>query len=120
MAIDLITNTIPDQVFNRVKANTTTMDMWNTIKAVHQDCSKIATIDLGLKMQGTKLPDEGDALAHIKNLQDMCEQLAALGKNLDDDEFASILMGSLPHSYCSVILSLSAAADQAGASVLPD
>ena len=120
MAIDLISNTVPDQVFNRVKAKTTVMEMWNAIKAIHQARSQIATIDLGLKMQGTKLADEGDALAHIKCLQDMREQLAALGKTVDDDEFSSILMGSLPRSYRSVVLALSAAADQAGQRVIPD
>ena len=117
LAIDLISNTIPDQVFNRVKSHTTVMEMWNAIKQIHQDRSKIATIDLGLKMQGTKLTDEGDAIAHIRKLLDLREQLAALGKNLDDNEFASTLMGSLPSSYRSVNLALSAAADQANSQV---
>ena len=95
LAIDLISNTIPDQVFNRVKSHTTVMEMWNAIKQIHQDWSKIATIDLSLKMQGTKLTDKGDAIVHIRKLLDVREQLAALGKNLDDNEFASTLMGSL-------------------------
>ena len=120
MAIDLISNTVPDQVLNCVKAKTTVMKMWNAIKAIYQARSQIATIDLGLKMQGTKLTDEGDVLAHIKCLQDMREQLATLGKTVNDDEFSSILMGSLSRSYRSVILALSAAADQAGQRVIPD
>ena len=119
LAIDLISNTIPDQVFNHVKSHTTVMEMWNAIKQIHQDRSKIVTIDLGLKMQGTKLTDEGDAIAHIRKLLDLREQLAALRKNLDDNKFASTLMGSLPSSYRSVNLALSAAADQANSQVTP-
>ena len=119
LAIDLISNTIPDQVFNRVKSHTTVMETWNTIKKIHQDRSKIATINLGLKMQGPKLTDDGDAIAHIQKLLDLCEQLAALGKNVVNNEFASTLMGSLPSSYRSVNLALSAAANQANSQVTP-
>ena len=61
MAMDLIASTVPDQVFNRVKTHTTTMDMWNAIKAIYQTRLEVATIDLRLKLQGTKLADEGNA-----------------------------------------------------------
>jgi hypothetical protein len=50
----------------------------------------------------------------------MREQLAALGKNLGDDEFAGILLGSLPYSYRSVTHSITAAADQMGTPITSD
>ena len=71
MAMDLITSTVLDQVFNHVKMHTTTMDMWNAIKAIYQTRPEVATIDLRLKLQGTKLANEGDARAHISQLIDM-------------------------------------------------
>jgi hypothetical protein len=99
LSMDLIASTVPDQIFNRVKNSITTMAMWTAIKAIYQTCSKMATIDLSQKLQSTKLQDEGDARAHLTNLMNMQEQLAALGKTLDDDEFASTLLGSLPPSF---------------------
>ena len=120
MAMDLIASTMPDQVFNHVKTHTTTMDMWNTIKVIYQTRSEVATIDLRLKLQGTKLADEGDAHAHISQLIDMREQLAALGGTLSDNEFAGTILGSLPLSYRPIILSLTAAADQVGTPITSD
>jgi hypothetical protein len=63
-AMDLIVSTVPDQIFNRVKNNTTTMAMWDAIKAIYQARSKMATINLSQKLQSTKLQDEGDAHCH--------------------------------------------------------
>lgn len=120
MAIGLIANTMPDQIFNRVKSNTTTMGMWDTIKAIYQTRSKMATIDLTQKSQSTKLQNEGDTHTHLSHLMDLREQLTALGKTLDDDEFTSTLLSSLPSSYRSVIHSINAAADQMGTPVTPN
>jgi len=39
---------------------------------------------------------------------------------LDDNEFASILLGSLPPSYESTINTINAAANTAGTAVMPD
>jgi hypothetical protein len=118
--MDLIASTVLDQIFNRVKNNTTTMAMWTAIKAIYQTRSKMATINLTQKLQSTKLQDEGDARAHLTNLMNMREQLAALGKTLDDDEFASTLLGSLPPSFRSVIHSINAAANQMGMPITSD
>jgi heme/copper-type cytochrome/quinol oxidase subunit 2 len=69
--MDLIASTVPDQIFNRVKNNTTTMAMWTAIKAIYQTCLKMATIDLTQKLQSTKLQDKGDVRAHLTNLMNM-------------------------------------------------
>src|SRR6266702_4144127 len=78
------------------------------------------TVDLGKKLQGTKLGNNEDAHIHLTILLDLQEQLASLGKNLDDDEFASILLGSLPPSYKSTINTINMAANTAGTAVMPD
>jgi hypothetical protein len=77
MAIEMITTTIPNQVFNHIKSHTTTMEMWNAIKAIHQTYSKMAALDLGKKMQDTKLHDYGNAHVHIASLMNMQEQLTS-------------------------------------------
>jgi hypothetical protein len=71
LSMDLITSTVPDQIFNHVKNNTTTMAMWTAIKAIYQTCSKMATINLTQKLQSTKLQDKGDVRAHLTNLMNM-------------------------------------------------
>ena len=102
-AMNMIAASVPDQVFNRIKSKTNTMEVWNTVKAIYQTRSKMHKVDLGKKLQNAKLGNEDDTHAHFTQLVDMQEQLAAMGKNLDDDEFASILLSSLPPSYVATI-----------------
>lgn len=120
MAVDLIASTVPDQIFLRVKSHTTTMDMWNAIKAIFETRSEMASIDLRQKLQSIRMSDEGDARAHMTHLIDIREQLAALGATLTDKEFAGILLGSLPPSYRSVMQAITAAADQMGTPITSD
>jgi transposase InsO family protein len=115
-----IAASVPDHVFNRIKAKPNVKSIWDAIKEIYQKRSKMITVDLGRKLQGTKLGDDEDARLHFTHLSDMKEQLASMGKTIDDDEFASILLGSLPPSYESTVNAINAAADQADVSVSPD
>ena len=119
-AMNMIAASVPNQVFNRIKSKTNTMEVWNTVKAIYQTRSKMHKVDLGKKLQNAKLGDEDDAHAHFTWLVDMREQLAAMGKNLDDDKFASILLGSLPPSYAATVGGINAAADTTGNAVTSD
>ena len=78
------------------------------------------TVDLGKQLWNTKLGDDKDAHAHLTCLQDLREQLASMGKTIDDDEFASIILGSLPPSFESTINTINTVADTAGTDVTPD
>ena len=78
------------------------------------------TVDLSKQLLNTKLGDDEDARAHLTCLQDLQEQLTSMGKTIDDDEFASIILGSLPPSFKSTINAINTAADTAGTDVMPD
>ena len=69
-------------------------------------------VGLCKRPQSTKLEEDEDARVHVTRLLDLREQLAFMGKNFDDDEFVSILSGSLPPSYEPTINVINAAADQ--------
>ena len=78
------------------------------------------TVDLGMKLQNTKLGDEDDAQAHFTQLLDLREQLASIGKILDDAKFASLLLNSLPASYEATIGIINAAANCTGNPITPE
>jgi hypothetical protein len=119
-AKNMIAASVPDHVFNRIKNKTTAMEVWTAVKAIYQTRSKMITVDLGKKLQSARLGDEDDAHAHFARLVDLQEQLASMGKTLDDDEFASILLGSLPTSYAPTIGGINAAADSTGNAITSD
>ena len=116
----LIPASVPDHVFNRIKTKTNSFEVWNTIKAIYQTRSKMITVDLSKQLSNTKLGDDEDARAHLTRLQDLQEQLASMGKTNNDDEFASIILRSLPPSFESTINAINAVADTAGTDIMPD
>ena len=119
-AMRMIAASVPDHIFNRVKSHTTTRDIWEAIKGIYQTRSKMITVDLGKKLSSTKLEEDGDARAHLTKLSQLREELSAIGKTIDDEDFAEIILGSLPSSYESTINAINAAADTVAAAVTSD
>src|SRR6267142_2035479 len=77
-------------------------------------------VDLGKKLQNIKCGDDNDIRIHFTKLDNLCEQLSAMGKILGDDEYASILLGSLPTSYKPTTSAINAATDLSGTDITPD
>ena len=98
VAKQLIASSVPNHIFNRIKSQITTCNVWNTLQSIYQTRLKMIMVDLGKKLQGIKCADNEDVHTHFTKLNDLCEQLSAMGKILDDDKYASILLVSLPTS----------------------
>ena len=92
----MIAASVPDRIFHQIKSKTSTMEVWATMKAMHQ--SKTITGHLQEILQSAKLQEAGNARAHFTGLLELREQLAAMGKSWDDNEFTSVLLDSLPPS----------------------
>jgi outer membrane lipopolysaccharide assembly protein LptE/RlpB len=56
---------------------------------------------------------------HLQNLADMQEHLAATGKDITDNQFASLMLNSLLSSYHSTTLSIIIAAEIREKTLLP-
>jgi hypothetical protein len=119
-AKNMIAASVPDHIFNHIKNKTTAMEVWTTVKAIYQTRSKMITVDLSKKLQSARLGNEDDAHTHFTWLVDLQEQLASMGKTLDNNEFASILLGSLPTAYVPTIGGINVAADSTGNAITSD
>ncbi|KIO14997.1 hypothetical protein M404DRAFT_52522, partial [Pisolithus tinctorius Marx 270] len=53
------------------------------------------------KLQESRCSEKGDVRTHFDKMCALCEQLAALGQSITDDNFAAIILSSLPASYDS-------------------
>ena len=102
----LISTSVPDHIFSRIKTKTNVHDVWMEITSVHQMRSKMITIDLDKQFQATKLGDTADPCIHFEKLEEMQEWLASMGKSFTDEEFTAILLRSLPQSYEQTINAL--------------
>ena len=65
-----IAATVPDPIWNQIKSKTTTKEVWEAMKAIHQPISKKTTVDLHNELQTMKLEEEGNAVCSEPDWKD--------------------------------------------------
>ena len=60
-------------------------------------------VDLRPRLQDERCDDNANICTHFDTVHTMCEELAALGDDLNDEDFSAMLLGSLPQSYNSYL-----------------
>src|SRR5258708_14883381 len=118
-ASQLIGATIPDSVFHKIKTADFVKDVWDRLKGLFEGKSRTLLIDLGRKLQNTRCGDSEDVRAHLEKLADLRERLSALGRTVNDDEYVSVLIGSLPTSYDTTINTLTTSCDVTNTDITP-
>ena len=119
MVKQLVAGSVPDTVFSQIKAGLGAKEVWEQLRLLYEGRSKLILVDLRRKMQNTCCGPEDDVRAHFNKLAELKEQLAAMGHKITDEEYATILLGSLPDSYDSAMNSITAAADISGKAITP-
>jgi LTR polyprotein gag-polypeptide-like protein len=76
-------------------------------------------IDLGRKLQNTCCGDNKDVCAHLEKLADLCERLSAFRRTVDDNEYVSVLIGSLPTSYNTTINTFTTSCNITNTDIIP-
>src|SRR5258708_36277426 len=110
---------IPDSVFHKIKTADFVKDVWDRLKGLFEGKTRMLLIDLGRKLQNTCCGDSEDVRAHLKKLADLHERLSALGRTVNDDEYVSVLIGSLPPSYDTTINTLTTSCDVTNMDITP-
>ena len=100
--------TISDSLFLEVRKTDTALGMWEAVKGQRKKKSWMVTVDMQCKLQAEKCPESGDVKAHLYKLQVMREDLASMGGSIDDEDFTSIILGSIPQSYDTYIAAIMA------------
>ena len=68
----------------------------------------MVTVDMRHKLQAEKCPKSGDVRTHLNKLQAMQEDLASMGGSITNEDFTSIILGSIPQSYDTYIAAIMA------------
>jgi LTR polyprotein gag-polypeptide-like protein/Pol polyprotein len=118
-ASQLIGAMIPNSVFHKIKMANHVKDLWDTLKALFEGKSRTLLIDLGRKLQNTCYSDNEDVHAHLKKLADLHERLSTFGRTVDDNEYVSVLIGSLSTSYDTTINTLTTSCDVTNTDITP-
>lgn len=96
--------TIPDLVFNKIKSAYEPKDVWGKLKGLFEGESRRfrvkSMVDLGKKFLNTRCGENDDVRTHLNKLADLRERLSSLRRTtVDDAEYVSVILGSLPPSY---------------------
>src|ERR1700678_797924 len=103
-----IASTISDSLFLEARKRESEKEMWDAVRDQREKKSRMVTVDLRGKLQAEKCPESGDITAHLYKLQAMREDLALMGGSINDEDFTSIILGSIPLSYDPYIAAITA------------
>ena len=115
-----IAASVPDSIFNRVKTKTRAKDVWDALKDLFEGRSQMVVVDLHRKLQALKCGEDEDVCAHFDKIADIREQLAAMGTTIPDNEYGSILLGSVPTTYEAITSAMSTTAKLTRTALTPD
>src|SRR5277367_5246867 len=114
-----IASSISDSLFLEVRKQDTALKMWEAVRNQREKKSRMVTVDLRRKLQAEKCAEQGDVRAHLNKLQAMREDLASMGGSISDEDFTSIILGSIPLSYDTYIAAISATSTLLNQSLSP-
>ena len=103
-----IASTILDSLFLEVRKEVTVIKMWKAVKEKREKKSWMVTVDLRCKLQVEKCAESGDMRAHLYKLQAMRKDLMSMGGIIDNKDFMSVILGSIPQSYDTYIAAIMA------------
>ena len=109
-AKSLLTQKIPDSTLMRVHNKRTVKERWDAIVAEYTEKGAYAQTDLRARFLESKCPDKGNVREFLDNLRVKREELASVGVDIDEKDYRSTIISSLPYSLANFASSQLAAA----------
>ena len=75
----------------------------DTLCTKHKEKALTVIVDLWCRMYVLKCLDEGNVKTHMETLSSMYEQLKGMGKKIEDGDFTTLILASLPKGYHPLI-----------------
>ena len=101
MAKHLLTQRIPDSTALRVRSLHDVEAMWNEIVCEYTEKGAYAQTDLRTKFLGLQCPVDGDVRQFLDDLRTKRDELAAVGVQIEEKDYQSTIIQSLPKYLAS-------------------
>ena len=96
IALDLLTQRIPDSTVIRTSRLNTAAEMWTEIVREYTEKGAYAQTDLRTRFLEMKCPERGDVHEWLEQLRSRREELAQVGVNIEEKDYRSTIISSLP------------------------
>ena len=93
----LLTHRIPDSTLIRVHGKPLLKDRWDLIKNEYTSKGAFAQADLRSHFMESKCPDKGNVREFLDSLRVKKEELSTYGVMIEDKDYRSTIITSLPH-----------------------
>ena len=97
-AKSLLTQKIPDSTLMRVHTKCTVKERWEAIVAEYTEKGAYVQTDLCGRFLESKCPDKGNVQEFLDGLRVKREELASVGVDIDETDYWSTIISSLPYS----------------------
>src|SRR6266545_3302098 len=95
-AKSLLTQKIPDSTLMRVHLKTTVWERWVAIVTEYTDKGTYAQTELRTKFLESRCPEKGNVREFLEGLCVKREELAQVGVDIENKDYLSTIVGSLP------------------------
>jgi hypothetical protein len=109
-AKSLLTQKIPDSTLMRVHTKRTVKDRWDAIVTEYAEKGAYAQTELRSQFLAMKCSDKANVREFLDNLRVKREESAAVGVDIDEKDYRSTIISSLPYSLANFASSQLAAA----------
>ena len=111
---------ILDSLLIEVQKLKTAKELWEAMCAKHEKKALNVMVDIRHHIYELKCEDESQVRTHLETLTKMQEQLAGMGAGLPNNDFITVILGSLPKSYRPLINAISMSATHVKVSLKPN
>jgi len=109
-AKSLLTQKLPDSTVVMVHGKVTVRERWEAVVREFSKKSAYAQADMRAKFMAMRCPDKGNPREFLEGLRVKKEELAQAGVEIDEKDYFSIIISSLPYSLSNFASSQLAAA----------
>jgi hypothetical protein len=102
----LLTHHIPDSTLIRVYAKVSLKDQWDLITKEYTQKGAFAQAELRSRFMDSKCPEKGNVREFLDELRVEREKLATYGVTIEDKDYRSTIITSLPHHLSNFTSSL--------------
>ena len=107
-AYSLIALSIHKSIQIHIVSVGTPKEAWDKLKSHFEFVSVTQTVRLNRSFYASTMDENTDLMVHITHMTTLYERLREAGEDVNDKKFAIAVLGSLPESYNTFIMSLNA------------
>ena len=100
-AKSLLTQKIPDSALMCIRNKKTIKEQWDMITSEYTEKGTFAQMDLRTHFLKLKCPDKGNVWQFLDELYVKREELATVGVDIDEKDYRSTIISSLPYSLAN-------------------